>query len=638
MDELIKIKSESRGRSFRDEESMFRARRGTWRDEEEWGDRTETHHGRNKVDSNLGSIKLTILFFQGKGDPELYLEWEKKDQLVSNRRRNGEGKIHSWAEVKRIKRKRFVPSHCYRELYNKLQSLVQGGKNVEEYYQEMEIVLIRANIEEDREATMARFLHGLNKDITNLVELQDYVEMEDMLHMAIKIEWQLKQKSYGHISSQCPNKRTLALKGGELVYASEEDSGAESDEDSMPELEDCYSDGGAKQKGHSGADDESQRDNIFHTRCLVRKTSCVLIIDNGSCTNVASTMMVDRLKLPTTKHPKPYTLQWLNDLGGIKVTKQVRVAFGVQKFQDEVLCDVIPMQACHLLLGRPWLFDRDVIYKGRSNCYCLTLYNKLYTLTPLSPKIINEDQHTMKLKEFEGVFFDKIPSGLPPIRGIEYQIDFVPGSIIPNRLAYRANLEETKELQRQVEELLNKGYVRESLSPCVVPVILVPKKDGRFVVVYFDDILIYSRSYDEHVKHVRLVLETLRKEVLFANLKKHFVKDFSTIAAPLNELVKKDVKFNWGEAQQSAFDLLKQKLISSPIISLPNFDKTFEIDCDTSGIGFEQIKDLYHDDSNFSQVYKACEQVKEAHEGGLMGHFGVQKIYMYCMITFIGLA
>eukprot|EP00257_Ricinus_communis_P017854 XP_015576396.1 uncharacterized protein LOC107261464 [Ricinus communis] len=470
MDELIKIKSKSRGRSFRDEESMSRARRGTWRDEEEWGDRTETHHRRNKVDSNLGSIKLTIPSFQVEFTHYAAIWW---DQLVSNRRRNGEGEIQIWAEVKRIMRKRFVPSHYYRELYNKLQSLVQGGKSVEEYYQEIEIDLIRANIKEDREATMARFLHGLNKDITNFVELQHYVEMEDMLHMAIKIELQLKQKSknsssinsnwkfnwkgtnsaqnkgkevskdnktetkgdqsnksrtqegkpkkiqcfkclgYGHIYSQCPNKRTLALKGGELVYVSEEESGVENDEDSMPELEDCYFDDGAKQEGHSGelcgvtirslnvqqgADDESQRENIFHTCYLVRETPCVLIIDSGSCTNVASIMMVDRLKLPTTKHPKPYILQWLNDSGGIKVTEQVWVAFSVQKFQDEVLYDVIPMQACHILLERPWLFDRDVIYKGRSNCYCLTLHNKLYTLIPLSPKTVNKNQHIMRLK------------------------------------------------------------------------------------------------------------------------------------------------------------------------------------------------------------------------------------------------
>ena len=59
---------------------------------------------------------------------------------------------------------------------------------------------------------------------------------------------------------------------------------------------------------------------------------------------------------------------------------------------------------------------------------------------------------------------DEIPPELPPIRGIEHQIDFVPIATLPNRPAYRANLEETKELQRQVEELLSKGYIRESMS------------------------------------------------------------------------------------------------------------------------------------------------------------------------------
>ena len=82
------------------------------------------------------------------------------------------------------------------------------------------------------------------------------------------------------------------------------------------------------------------------------------------------------------------------------------------------------------------------------------------------------------LQEYEDVFPNDVPSGLPHIRGIEHQIDFVPGATIPNRSAYRSNSEETKELQRQVEELLTKGHVRESTSPCAVPVLLVPKKDG----------------------------------------------------------------------------------------------------------------------------------------------------------------
>ena len=74
------------------------------------------------------------------------------------------------------------------------------------------------------------------------------------------------------------------------------------------------------------------------------------------------------------------------------------------------------------------------------------------------------------LQEYEDVFPTDVPSGFPPIRGIEHQIDFVPDATIPNRPAYRSNPEETKELQRQVEELLAKGHVRESMSPCAVSV------------------------------------------------------------------------------------------------------------------------------------------------------------------------
>jgi hypothetical protein len=82
------------------------------------------------------------------------------------------------------------------------------------------------------------------------------------------------------------------------------------------------------------------------------------------------------------------------------------------------------------------------------------------------------------MKEFDDVLSKDIPSGLPPLRGIEHQIDLVPRASIPNRPACRSNPEETKELQRQVDELMMKGYIRESMSPCVVLVLLVPKNDG----------------------------------------------------------------------------------------------------------------------------------------------------------------
>ena len=185
----------------------------------------EARMGRPRRDNDLGNIKIKIPSFQGKNDPEVYLEWETKmemvfdchnyseikkvklaaieftdyaivwwDQLLINRRRNREPPVDTWEEMKMLMRRHFVPNHYYRGLYQKLQRLTQGSKSVDEYYKEMEVAMIRANVEEDREATMARFLHGLNREIADIVEMQHYVELTDMVHQAIKVEEQFKRK------------------------------------------------------------------------------------------------------------------------------------------------------------------------------------------------------------------------------------------------------------------------------------------------------------------------------------------------------------------------------------------------------------------------------------------------------------
>ena len=166
----------------------------------------------------MGSINMKVASFQGNNDPEAYLEWEKKmelvfdchnysemkvklaaiefsdyvivcwDQLVLNKRQNKEIPVDTWEEMKTVMRRHFVPSHYYQNLYKKLQRLTLGNRNVEDYYQEMEVAMIQENVKEDREATMARFLAGWNQEIANQMELQHYVELEDMVYMAIKVE------------------------------------------------------------------------------------------------------------------------------------------------------------------------------------------------------------------------------------------------------------------------------------------------------------------------------------------------------------------------------------------------------------------------------------------------------------------
>ncbi|XP_040932065.1 uncharacterized protein [Gossypium hirsutum] len=735
--------------------------------------RQHRQRDRRRKDDDLKNIKLSIPPFQGRSDLEAYLEWEKKiklvfgchnysenknvklaaiefsdyamiwwEKLTTSRRRNGERPISTWTEMKAVMRRRFIPAYYHRELHQKLQNLTQGSKSVEDYYKEMEIAMIRADVQKDPEATMARFLAGLNRDIANVVELQHYIEVVDMVHMAIKVERQLKRKGpsrgfptsnpskwsqskgptnprgkettvppktnkpiaemnkgkapestynrnrdikcfkclgRGHIASHCPNRRTMVFRAdGEIETEDEEEKESESASEVEEDVEQPMEGELLVVKRSlslQGTENNLQRENIFHTRCQAGGKVCSVIMDVGSCTNVASTMMVERLGLPTTKHPSPYKLQWLNDRGELKVTKQVLVSFNIGKYSDEVLCDVIPMHAGHLLLGRPWQFNRRVQHDGYTNRYTFKFMGKNVTLAPLTPK-----------QDFQDVFWEETPSGLPTLRGIEHQIDFVSGAIIPNRPAYRANPEETKELQRQVNELMEKGYIRESLSPCAIPVLLVPKKDGtwrmcvdcravnkitikyRHPIPCLDDMLdelsgakvfskidlksgyhqIRMREGDEwkttfKTKHglyewlvmpfgltnapstfMRLMNHVLRPFIGFvvsadglevdqekikairdwprptsvmqvrsfhglASFYRRFVSNFSTIAAPLTSVIKKNSSFIWNDEQEKSFIKIKDCLTNAPLLTLPDFSKTFEIECDASGIGIGAV-------------------------------------------------
>ena len=77
-----------------------------------------------------------------------------------------------------------------------------------------------------------------------------------------------------------------------------------------------------------------------------------MIIDGESCTNVASTTLVENLNLPTLKHFRLYKLQWLNDCGKVKENMQVLVSFSIRKYKDEINCDVVPTHAGHILLNK----------------------------------------------------------------------------------------------------------------------------------------------------------------------------------------------------------------------------------------------------------------------------------------------
>ena len=110
------------------------------------------------------------------------------DKLQVARVENHQQPVNTWVEMKEEMYKRFVPSHYTRDLYKKLQELKQGLKSVDEYYKEMEISMMRANIAESEEQSMARFMNGLNYPIKKIVEFQPYASLVELVHQATKAE------------------------------------------------------------------------------------------------------------------------------------------------------------------------------------------------------------------------------------------------------------------------------------------------------------------------------------------------------------------------------------------------------------------------------------------------------------------
>jgi hypothetical protein len=96
-----------------------------------------------------------------------------------------------------------------------------------------------------------------------------------------------------------------------------------------------------------------QRTSLFRTACKTNYRVCKVIIDSGSIDNLVSTEMVEKLELETTMHLKPYKVSWLQKGNHVMVAKQCLVEFKIEGYRDEILCDVIPMDVCHILLGRP---------------------------------------------------------------------------------------------------------------------------------------------------------------------------------------------------------------------------------------------------------------------------------------------
>ncbi|KAD6796137.1 hypothetical protein E3N88_07033 [Mikania micrantha] len=516
-----------------------------------------------------------------------------------------------------------------------------------------------------------------------------------------------------------------------------------------------------------GATEARHDANIVIGTFLLNNLYASVLFDTGADKSFISPEFASLISLPTVDLETPYVIELANG----KLIKTNSVIQGCSlNLNDHIFkIDLLPIElgSFDVVVGMDWLSNNQaevvcqnkviriplpngntLIVQGeragrklgiiscmraqkflRKGCYAFLAHVTEYNS---SPKQIAD---IPIVKDFSEVFPEDI-SGLPPVRQVEFRIDLIPGAAPVAKAPYRLAPSEMQELSGQLQELLDKGFIRPSFSPWGAPILFVKKKDGsfrmcidyrelnkltiknryplpriddlfdqlqgatyfskidlrsgyhqlrihdddipktafrtryghyeflvmpfgltnapavfmdlmnqvcrpyldKFVIVFIDDILIYSRNQQEHAQHLKLILELLAREKLYAKFSKYefwlrevqflghvvnqngiqvdpskiqavkqwetprtpteirqflglagyyrrFIRNFSKIALPLTTLTQKNQPFIWSSQQEEAFQLLKHKLCNAPILALPEGTDNFTVYCDASRQG-----------------------------------------------------
>ncbi|CAL2232031.1 unnamed protein product [Prunus armeniaca] len=275
--------------------------------------------------------------------------------------------------------------------------------------------------------------------------------------------------------------------------------------------------------------EEGQRHSIFRSLCSIKNKVCDVILGNGSCENFVSKKLVEYLQLSTEPHVSLYSLGWVKKGHSVRVAETCRVP---------------------LSIGRLWQFDVDATFKGRDNpakqsvelktrsssfltlirseqelneavkeaeCFCPLVLKGLLKIGGGEGDIPQDVQQI--LNQFQELLYENLPNELPPMRDIQHRIDLVPGASLPNLPHYRMSPKENDILREQIEELLRKGFIRESLSPCAVPVLLVPKKDKTWrICVDSQAINKITVKYRFPIPRLEDMLDVLRGSRVFSKI------------------------------------------------------------------------------------------------------------------------
>nr|GEV71532.1 putative reverse transcriptase domain-containing protein [Tanacetum cinerariifolium] len=470
---------------------------------------------------------------------------------------------------------------------------------------------------------------------------------------------------------------------------------------------------------------EPKGQNVVTGTFLLNNRYALILFDSGSDRSYVDTRFSFMLDINPVKIGASYEVELAD--GRVVSTNTVLKGCTLNLVNHVFEIDLMPIELStfDVIIGMDWLVKHDAVIICGEKVVRIMYGNKMSIVESDKGCVsIEEDKSKEKqmedvpvIRDFFEVFLEEL-LGLPPPRQVEFRIDLVLGAAPVVRAPYRLALSEMKEFLVQLQELLEKGFIRLSSSPWGAPVLFVKKKDGsfrmyidyselnkltvknryplpriddlfdqlqdilitafrtryghsefqvipfgltnapavfmdlmnwvckpyldKFLIVFIDDILVYSKDEEEHEKHLKIILELLKKERLHAKFSKcdswldsiqflghvidrsgvhvdpakvkaikswavpttstevrhflrlagyyrRFIEGFSLISKPLTKLTQKNKKYEWGKEEKEAFQTLKQKLCSAPILALPEVTEDFVVYCDASLKGYGAV-------------------------------------------------
>eukprot|EP00253_Pinus_taeda_P004927 PITA_04927 len=266
---------------------------------------------------------------------------------------------------------------------------------------------------------------------------------------------------------------------------------------------------------------ERERNELFHIKVISKHDKIDTLFDSGSQVNLISETIVKKLGLQTKPHEKPYPLGLVCDKTKLQVMRQCKLRFVVGlTFVDEIELDIVPLDICGIVLGSPYMYDRKAIFYRVENKYQLTKYGMEYIVRAHKLKGCDSKQKAdlVKVVLENDVLFQE-PKGLPPKREIVHDIYLQQDAPLPNIGMYRLSSLENVEIKKHVQELLDKGFIRPSISPCGSPIVLGRKKDGLWrMCIDYKALNKITMNNGYHLPCIDDLLDQLKEAIYFSKL------------------------------------------------------------------------------------------------------------------------